>query len=311
MSEGYCFVVDSACDLPPEFMKEHGIEILPISVRFGSTLFIDNRDPDTTMDLYRGGVLAAKGIDAETVPYNTEQITELFENRIAPNYEGAQVITITSTRSPMFENARQAAFVNLPRIKIARQKVGKEAHFTLRVMDSRTLFTGQGVLLWEAVRLLEKEKIPLSRISTPLEQLRNNIYAYLVPNDLHFVRNRGKKKGDKSVGWLSYRVGSALNIKPVICAHRGETKVTIKAPGFSNAIDKLLNHTADRIKEGLRVPVVVMSYAGDPVEIKSHPTMRKFEAFAKKYGIETVFSVMSTTAAINVGAGAFSLAYAA
>jgi len=311
MSEGYCLVVDSACDLPPEFMKEHGVEILPISVRFGDTLFVDTRDPDTTMGLYRGGVLATKGIDAETVPYSTRQITELFENRIAPNYDGAQVITISSTRSLIFENARQAAFVNLPRIKIARQKVGKVPHFTLRVMDSRTLFTGQGVMLWEAVRLLEEEKLPLSRLSTPLEQLRDSIYAYLIPDDLHFVRNRGKKKGDKSISWLSYRVGSTLNIKPVICAHRGETKVTIKASGFHNAIDKLLNHTADKIKEGLRVPVVVMSYAGDLAEVQSHPTMQKFEKFARKFGIETVFSVMSTTAAINVGAGAFSLAYAA
>ena len=135
MAESYCFVVDSACDLPPEFMKEHGIEILPISVRFGDTLFVDNRDPITTMDLYRGGVLAKKGVDAETVPYSTGQITELFEQRIAPNYEGAQVITISSTRSPIFENARQAAFVNLPRMKTARRKVGKEPHFTLRVME--------------------------------------------------------------------------------------------------------------------------------------------------------------------------------
>lgn len=311
MPEKYCIVVDSACDMPQDFMKQHEIEILPISARFGDSLYIDNRDPDTTMDLYRGGILAEKGADAETIPFTVEQITDLFEQRIAPNYEGAQVITISSTRSLIFENARKAAFVNLPRIKSARKSAGKEAHFTLRVMDSRTLFTGQGVLLWQAVDQADKKNLSLSQSTAELEKIRERIYAYLVPNDLHFVRNRGKKKGDKSVGWLSYRIGTALNIKPVICAHRGETEIVIKASGFSKAIDKLLNLAADKIKEGLRVPVVVMSYAGDPDEIKSHPTMKKFEKFAAKYGVDTMFSVMSTTAAINVGAGAFSLAFAA
>lgn len=311
MAENYCIVVDSACDMPQEYMKQHGVEILPISVRFGDVLFVDDREPESTMDLYHGGVLAAKGIDAETVPYSVEQITSLFEQRIAPKYEGAQVITISSTRSQIFENARKAAFVNLPRIKAARTKAGHEEHFAMRVMDSRTLFTGQGVLLWQAVQQMEKKNLSLSQSTTELEKVRENIYAYLVPNDLHFVRNRGKKKGDNSVGWLTFKIGTALNIKPVICAHRGETEIVIKASGFDNAIDKLLNLAADKIKDGLRVPVVVMSYAGDPSKIKSHPTMAKFENFAKRHGIETQFSVMSTTAAINVGAGAFSLAYAA
>ena len=221
MSGKYCVVIDSACDLPQTYIQEHGLEILPISVRFGDKVFIDNRDPGMTMDLYQGGVLASKGVDAETVPFTIEQITEIFENRIAPHYEGAQVITITSTRSPIFENARQAAFVNLPRMKAARKKVGEEPHFTMRVMDSRTLFTGEAVLVYEAIRLLEEEQLPLSRLSTPLEKLRDRVFAYLVPDDLHFVHNRGKKKGDNSVSWLSAKVGTALNIKPVICAHKG------------------------------------------------------------------------------------------
>ena len=41
-------VVDSACDLPREFLQEHRITVLPISVRIGDETLVDDRDPEVT-----------------------------------------------------------------------------------------------------------------------------------------------------------------------------------------------------------------------------------------------------------------------
>ena len=57
--------------------------------------------------------------------------------------------------------------------------------------------------------------------------------------------------------------------------------------------------------------VVEMSYAGNPEEVKAFPGYEEFIQCAIGNKIETMLSVMSTTAGIHVGPGAFSLAYAA
>ena len=38
-------VVDSACDLPDEFMRRHEVTILPIAVRLDDHILVDDRDP--------------------------------------------------------------------------------------------------------------------------------------------------------------------------------------------------------------------------------------------------------------------------
>lgn len=305
---GTCIVVDSACDLSAEFIRENDIKILPIGIRFGKETFVDRRNEAETIALYRQE-FDKRGIDAETVPYSVDQITELLATGIAPSYDGALILTITSTRSPIFQNARKAVFTNLGRLKQARVEAGREEYFSLRVLDSQTLFTGEAIIAHEAVRLIN-DGMPLNKLSTPLEELSRKVYAYLIPRDLYFVHKRGKKKGEKSIGWLSYKVGNLLDVKPVIQAHRGETEPVIKASGFDGALKKLLEHAMRQIKQGLATRLVTMSYAGDPADLKANPVIDQFIGYAKLNKVEVMISVMSTTAAVNVGIGSFSLAFA-
>ena len=41
---GIRVVTDSACDLPAEVVAEHGLTIVPLSIRFGQTELIDGKD---------------------------------------------------------------------------------------------------------------------------------------------------------------------------------------------------------------------------------------------------------------------------
>ena len=42
-------VVDSACDLPLEYLQQHNIVILPITVRIGEAVLADHRDEQATL----------------------------------------------------------------------------------------------------------------------------------------------------------------------------------------------------------------------------------------------------------------------
>lgn len=301
-------VTDSACDLPQAFYEQNDIEILPISLRFGDQLFRDVRDPEATKAFYRQ-YIAEKDLDAETQPLSVDEIRDIFLEELVLKYERVLVMTVAQSRSPIFENATKASFQILKGYREAREKAGIEGSFALRVMDTKTLFTGQAVLMHEAVRLLKEENLPFDKLRPAIEELSQHVYAYLVPEDLFYIYNRGRKKGDKSVSWLAYKMGSLLDIKPILQAYRGDTGPVDKIAGYDNALRKVFDRARGEIEAGLRTKVVCMSYAGDPGVIRKKPEYIEFERYCDSRGIETMLSVMSTTAGVNVGPNSFALAY--
>jgi fatty acid-binding protein DegV len=96
--------------------------------------------------------------------------------------------------------------------------------FYLTVLDSKTLFTGEGVLVHEAVRLMEDSNLSFGVLRGIAEQLSQQIYSHLVPDDLFYIRYRASKKGEKSIGLIGYHFGSLLDIKPIIGFHQGKAK---------------------------------------------------------------------------------------
>src|SRR3546814_4428256 len=66
-------VVDSACDLPKEFIERHDIEILPIAVRIDGTTEVDYRDQAATL-AFLDSHIAQPGANAETNSNHVEPI---------------------------------------------------------------------------------------------------------------------------------------------------------------------------------------------------------------------------------------------
>ena len=303
-------VIDSACDLPQDYIQSHNIHVMPISLHFGFDIFKDMRDPEATQAFYRK-YLSEKTLDAETAPFSMEQIRELFLEELVLKYDRVLVVTIAQTRSPIFENATEASFAILKHYREKRRKAGMAGSFYMAVLDSKTLFTGEGVLVHEAVRLLEDQNIPFGTLRNIIEQLSQQVHGYLVPDDLFYIRHRASKKGEKTVGLLGYHLGTLLDIKPIIGFHRGESQVIDKERGFDRALIKLFEMARRATDQGLATRIVNASYAGDLKVIRRKRAFVEFERYARERGIEVLLSIMSTTAGINVGPGAFALAYIA
>ncbi len=303
-------VIDSACDLPQAYIQNHNIHIMPISLHFGYDTFKDVRDPEATQAFYRK-YLAEKTLDAETAPFSVEQIKEMFLEELVLKYDRVLVITIAQTRSPIFGNATEASFAILKQYREKRQKAGMAGSFYMNVLDSKTLFTGQGALVHEAVRLLEEQNLSLGTLRNVVEQISQQVHGYLIPEDLFYIRHRASKKGEKTVGLLSYHFGTLLDIKPIITFHRGESQVIAKERGFDRALIKLFEIARQTIEQGLATRIVNASYAGELEVIRRKRAFVDFNRYAGERGIEVLLSVMSTAAGVNVGPGSFALAYIA
>lgn len=293
-------VVDSACDLPSDFIAQHNIVLLPITIRVGDQTFADVRDLALTRELYAVHLGGHSKDYAETVPYTAEQIEHLFLTRLVLDFDYVVCLCVSGTRSPIFQHATQASYHILTKYRAIREKAGVPGQFRLRVFDSQNLFPGQGVQVLEVVRMLESG-VPITELLFRLEQVIKQTYAYMVPSDLYYLYSRAQKKGDSSVGWMSYTMGSALDIKPVLRALHGETAPVAKVRHFEAAAKRLFENVAREIEHGLVAPFVNVSYGGDLARVLEFDGYADMAKAAAAHDVQIKLSLMSMTGGVNVG----------
>lgn len=302
-------VVDSACDLPGSFIERNRIEILPITVKIGEAVLADHRNEQATLEFLHSHV-ASRGAEAETMPFSVNQIRDLFLRKLVIDYDYVFCLTITKTRSPIHDNATQASFVILNDYRPMRSAAGHQSPFALRVVDTQSLFAGQGVTAVEAVRMIQAGE-GVAKIRARLDNLAINTHAYMVPRDLMYLRSRAKTKGDKSVSLFSATLGSALDIKPVLYCNRGETKPVAKIRGFDTAVRRLFAFASERVTAGLMTPTLCISYGGELEEMRLLPGYTELIDVCRTHGVEVFESVMSLTGMVNVGKGSLVIGFAA
>ncbi|MBB4127164.1 DegV family protein with EDD domain [Xanthomonas translucens] len=301
-------VVDSACDLPQDYIADNNIVLLPISVRIGEAVLADHRDEEATLSFLHAHV-ATHGAEAETIPFSVAQIRELFLSRLVIDFDHVFCMTITKTRSPIHEHALQASFAILNDYKPIRQAAGHTSPFALRVIDTQNLFAAQAVTAVEAVRL-RAAGASVQAIRERLEELAGNVHGYMVTRDLYYMRARARSKGDRSVGLISAALGTALDIKPVLHGYRGETAPVAKIKGFDAAVQKLFEFVGRRVAAGLMTPTLCLSYGGELSELRALPGYAALREVCAAHAVEVLESVMSLTGMVNVGKGALTLGFA-
>jgi fatty acid-binding protein DegV len=144
-----------------------------------------------------------------------------------------------------------------------------------------------------------------------LELVARQTYGYMLPRDLYYLRARAQKKGDRSVGWLSAALGTALDIKPLLRGFRGETGPVAKVRGFEHGAETLFAYVARRVDAGLLTPTLCLSYGGDLAELDALPGYAALKDTCAGQGVEVFEAPMSMTGMINVGTGAVTLGFAA
>ena len=301
-------VVDSSIDLPASFYEQEQVTILPVTVQIGSAVLADTRNEEAALNFLSGDV-AARAAEADTTPFTVQQIHDLFLSRLVLDYDYVFCITMTRTRSAIYENAMQASFSILNDYKPVRAAAGNATPFSLRVVDSQNVFAASGVLAVEAARLrAASEGAP--KIRARLENLAMHTHGYMVPPDLHFLRNRIRRRGDRSVSFFSAAMGTALDIKPILHCHRGETGPVAKVKGFEAAAERLFGFVGRRVAAGLMTPTVALSYGGELEGMRALPGYARLIDVCAEHNVEVFESVMSLTGMVNVGKGALVAGFA-
>lgn len=303
-------IVDATCDLSGAFIRQNQLRVLPSKLVLGDHIVTDCRDANMTLAFHQR-YASSRQSDVEAEPCSADLITALFLDQLVTEYDRAILLTVSKTRGRLFENATEASFAILRAYREKRRQAGLNTPFYLNVLDSRTVFAGEAVLAWETIRLLQDQDLPFNELRRRMENFRQHIHCYLLPDDPRYVRDRNVEKDGQNIGFLDFHLGSLLDIKPVGRFFDGKVDIAFKRRGFDQAFAQLLNLAGQAIDRGLKSPLVVLSYAGDPQAIKQKRAFGEFEQHARQRGVDVMLSVMSATGGVKVGPGAISLAYAA
>lgn len=309
MSSRTCIAVDSTCDLPAKFIQQHNIEVLPIYINYDGGQAMDYRDPQTMLHFYKNHSKARFGL-AQSDPLSVNDMTHILKERLLPKYDLVQVVTINSKKSDVYKRVSEAALINEPKFREMEKTEGR-IPFRIRLCDSMSMFTGHALLVYELVKKIQIENVPLSTAIRVIDTMRDEVYGYLIPNDLSYMRDRRHlRKGDNNISWINFKLASMLNVRPIVQLHRGATDKIGTGKGFLGAMENLFVHVRKQIKQGLTSDVIAMSYGGLLEEIKDEWIMVDFREFCKQHNIKTMLSMMSMTGAINVGPKSFALSFA-
>jgi fatty acid-binding protein DegV len=213
--------IDAACDLSHAFLLQHNVSVMPIAVRVDGEVFMDDREP-AEIQRFINRRLGSRSHSAETYPFSVKQIENFFLNRLVLEKDCMFCLTMMATRSPINEHVNRATFGILKNYRKVREAASVPGPFMMRVIDTQNLFAGTAPPVYEAARMI-KANAPVATIRERLNFIANNTYTYSVPRDLYYIRARGKKKNEQSVSLFSAMLGSAMDIKPLLRAYRGET----------------------------------------------------------------------------------------
>jgi len=301
-------VVDASCDLPDVLLEAHGIPILPSILQFDGRTWVDDRAPDQTLMLYRR-FIADRAVYARSGPCSAEEIREIFLQELVLEYDRVLVISACAEYSDMFQRASEASYAILRDYRSRREQGQRSGSFSLRVLDSRTICSGEAVLVCRALELLGHGQLGFEKVRRRLREEAERITCLLVPGDPWYMRRRGLDGRGAGLDRRDYALNLVSDIKPVIELAGGRRRTIARARGFHSACGVAMARAAEAIGRGLGTSALALSFGGDPRVIREMPAYKDLEARVASGRIDLHFSVMSATMATRVGPGAMSVAW--
>ena len=211
-------ISDSTCDLSAELIKEHNIGIVPLIVMKDGQEFLDGitiNPSDIFAHVASGGSLCSTA--ARGVAVYQEEFA-----KYAKDYDGVIHVNIGSDFSSSYQNACIAAsdFDNV------------------RVIDSKNLSTGQGLVVLKACELA-KTATDLDALAEQLQAFTSKVEASFLVDKLDYLVKGGRCSSAAALG------ANLLNLKPCIEVRDGKMSVVKK---YRGKYDKCLaSYVKDRL----------------------------------------------------------------
>lgn len=272
-------ISDSTCDLSPELLTKYDISLVPLIVMKGDQEYQDGLTI-TPADIFAH--VAAGGSLCTTAARSVGFYQETFA-RYAGEYDGILHVNLSSEFSSSYQNACLAA----------------EEFENVRVVDSRNLSTGQGLVVLKACELA-KTAVSLDALKQDLDAFTQRVEASFVVDKLDYLVKGGRCSSAAALG------ANLLNLKPCIEVKNGKMVVGKKYRG--NFTKCLRNYIHDRLqgREDLDPSMVFVTHT--TISEECHDTV--MEAVRSSGAFETVCeTIAGCTISCHCGPGTLGILF--
>lgn len=292
-------VVDSACTLPPRLLEKYNIKRVPISVAINGDEFPDPCDQALSLEFFRSGQLKRKNT-VTTEPPSAETFAAVINEAIAEGAEQVFVQTVNRMQGETYNKANEA-------VSKVRAQLPEGSKVTVRVMDSRTIFSGQALMVAETLRRLLKSQ-EANIVRRQMDTLSSKIHTYMLPKSPLTALERAQKRGEKAVGWTQAAIANVIGVHPILCIVNDSSYRAATVKGFDKSAAQLFAHARSQLVRGLLSPIIVINYAGPLEALKAMNGFAELEASARDCKVQLVVGVMSLAGGIYASPGSLSLA---
>jgi DegV family protein with EDD domain len=213
-------VTDSASDLTAEEAAELGVEIVPLSIRFGDTEYVDRRDL-TPAEFYAR--MAESPVLPETAAPSPGAFEQAFRGALDDGADAVVCITISSGLSATMQSAENAARA-LPDADV-------------RIIDSRSITWGLGSQVTAAARAAA-DGASADEVAALVTGMVPRTRVYGALDTLDNLRKGGRIGGAQAI------LGSLLSVKPLIDISTGVVEEAGKPRTRSKALKALVEKVA-------------------------------------------------------------------
>jgi DegV family protein with EDD domain len=186
-------VTDSSCDLPEELVTQHGIDVVPLTIRFGAEELVDRVDLSPAEFWARCSTSAELPSTAAPAPGAFE---EVFRRAAEAGAEGVMCVVLSSKLSATGESAQAAARAVADVIPV-------------KVVDSLSVSLGHGMMAVQGARRAEAGGT-LDEIVAMAEDMARRTKIFATLDTLEYLKRGGR------IGAAQALLGSILSIKPCI-----------------------------------------------------------------------------------------------
>ena len=235
-------VTDSSCDLPKALIDEYQIHVVPLTVHFGETYFLDR----LTINPPQFYSMQEK---TKQNPSSAQPASKEFQNKyeyLASHYQSVIGIHLSEKLSGTFSSSLKGS-------KDVANRTGKK----IDVINSTKLTGGLGLIVLRAARAIANGASHEEVISK-MEEWKSKSIVNVSVKTLKYIVRSGRVSPLKSF------IGRMLDLKPIINIDK-EGKASLASNSFSEkgSMKKIIRNLA-RLTDGKQVWGYAITHANNP-----------------------------------------------
>lgn len=220
-------LTDSTCDLPKEILDHYQIHMMPLSVHFGDSFYLDRLSMNATQ-FYR------MQQQTDVRPTTSQPTIKDFQNKfeyLSTHYKSTLGIFLSEKLSGTYQNGLKSA-------RDIGERCGKPSY----IYNARTLSGGLGLIVLRAARAVE-EGMSLEEILPKIDTWISKSHIRVTIPTLNYIIKSGR------IGHFKSFIARTLDLKPVLEIDReGKAEIAGKSLTINGSHKKLLANIRNVMK---------------------------------------------------------------